>query len=208
MGNTAEARDTLAELGEEIDAIQPSSAVRVWSIGKGSDAREYTQRPMSYFQKLQLFSVLGEAIDRITQGPDGLNTAELFGQKSASVSPDGTVSFGGGEGDQAFIQALTKIAMAAPDLIAELYCVVLNVPKGDREWAKEAMSRAESEGGLSDEVGFAILETFVEQNGEALRTFFVEKGAGLMKRMTAHFRRDESESSKQSSPTAQSTQND
>jgi len=170
---------------EALEVLAPLKEAKSWTFSdpeSGMD-RTYVQRPLSYFGKLELYSILGDAISKSMEGPDGLT---IDGMVKAAVPVGMSIKSGGlapnqiEEMDQ-FITGIAKLATAAPDIFLDLYCVFLAVPRFEREWAKDMMRRppnddTPSEGGLNDEEGFEILERFIDQNVEAIRDFFVRQG--------------------------------
>lgn len=142
----------------------------------------FVQKPLSFFQKLEVFSVLGAALDKAMSGPNGLTLSDLF-DKPAEVGDQ--VSERNYREADTFIKAITKLVQYVPDLIADLYLIVLAVPRGSREYVKEIMESPESEGGLSDEQGFQIIETFIDQNWDVMMDFFTERITPLVNKLTA-----------------------
>lgn len=165
-----------------LDQIQPKGAVREWIVRDLSEGaplyeRMYVQRPLSYFGKIEVFGLLGATIDKAMQ--DGLSVD--------SVMQMGDVFAGQSTSADAFLGGIARLAMYAPDLLMELYCISLAVPRGERDWVKSVWDRSVTDGGLSDDDGIAILQTFVEQNGEALRDFFTERIPGVVKELAGIF---------------------
>ena len=103
-----------------------------------------------------------------------------------------------------FAQMLLKLVSQAPEMLRDLYVIALGVPRGRREYVKTLLELNEEDGGLSDEQGVKIIETFVDQNGEVLMRFFEERISPLVEK----FRRvlaPASASSKPSRATRRST---
>jgi hypothetical protein len=71
------------------------------------------------------------------------------------------------QGVDTFVRGIASIVTHVPEVLSDLYCIILNVPRSQRE---EIKIRLEEE--LTDEQGFKILETFVDQNWEVLTNFF------------------------------------
>lgn len=192
-----------------IEAINPSGAIREWIVrdlqeGAPIYERLYVQRPLSYFGKIEVFGLLGSTVDRAMK--DGMSVQ--------SVLQVGDVFVGGSGSVDAFVGGIARLAMYAPELIMELYCISLAVPRGEREWVKSVWERPELEGGLGDDDGIEILQTFVQQNGEALRDFFTQRMPDAVKGLTEVFadpkerktgRSEKSPSSKPLKPTQRRT---
>jgi len=201
--------DTVTEREQvegELQELRPAGAKREQKLRLGDSEATYVQKPLSFYGKVQLFSVLGEAIDRGMSGPDGLSIDEVLGTDPAQLAKQ--AQSGSMEVD-GMARAIARLASYSPELLLEVYCVALNVPEGERPWAKLAMKQNEEDGGLSDDDGIEIMETFLEQNEAALRDFFVQRLIPLFTRMRTKFGRgsgDGARSSKRSKSTRRTTQ--
>lgn len=195
-------QDGKHEMADEVEALAPVVENRPQTIGLGDGAATYTQKPLSYMGKLQLFALLGRAIDRSMAGEGGLSLDALLApprDEQGQLDPTRIMDA------DAFVVAIGKLAQHVPDLVLDLYCVFLAVPEGEREWAKATMQLPEDEGGLSDEDGLAVLETFVAQNAATIRAFFVERLLPLFERTRSQLGGDGSPQPKRSKRTPRST---
>lgn len=203
-----ETEDDEKTVEEFLDEIEPSAAVREWIVrdlheGAPIYERMYVQRPLSYFGKIEIFGLLGATLDKAMK--DGMSVD--------SVMEVGDVFSGQATNIDSFIGGIARLAMYAPDLLMELYCIALGVPRGEREWVKSVWERSAVEGGLSDDDGIMILQVFVQQNGEALRDFFTQKMPDAVKGLATVFMDKPkpsspggaSQSSKRSKPTQRRT---
>ncbi len=158
-----------------VDELVPKGQNVTYTFGL-DDHLVFTQKPLSYFGKIELISVLGGVLDKaLAEG--GMSVADLLEdvpQETGQLS----------EADQ-FIKSIARIVSFAPDFLKDLYVIALNVPRGDREYVKSVMELSQEEGGLSDEQGIQILETFVDQNWEVLLDFFKNRILPLVSRMTS-----------------------
>jgi hypothetical protein len=185
---------------DENEVLVPSAEVRTIVLGKDSYEVSFLQKPLSFFGKLEVFSVLGAALDKAMSGPDGLTLGELF---------DGPASMGKELNKQnfrdadTFVKGVAKLVQYAPDLLADLYLIFLSVPRGERGIVKEMMERPADEGGLSDEDGLGILETFVDQNWDVMLDFFTSKILPLVNKINTKVQ--ESQPSKPSKTTRRTT---
>lgn len=163
-----------------LDIIQPKADPKIWKIGKGDYEREYVQKPLSFIAKMQWFSLVGDVLDQALSGPDGMSLGNLF------AAPGGG-SFAPSDFREAdtFVQAVGKLLAVAPDFLVNSYCIWLNVPDYERPAAAEIMKMPPDEGGLSDEQGMEIIEVFIDQNYEALDSFFRESLGRLQRRVQA-----------------------
>lgn len=171
-----------AEEEEEdvLDILQPKAEPKTWVIGTGDYERTYVQKPLSFIAKMQWFSLVGEVLDRALSGPDGMRLGNLFsGPGGQEFAPQDFR-----EADT-FVQAVGKLLAVAPDFLVNSYCIWLNVPDYERGVVAEIMQLPADEGGLSDEQGMEIIEVFIDQNYEALDSFFRESLGKLQRRVQA-----------------------
>lgn len=148
-----------------IEEIVPKAQFAHYQFGIDNHLK-YTQRPLSFFGKIEIFGILGSAIEKaLSDG--GLSLGEIL-----QDVPDKKSEFA--EADQ-FIKSLAKIAQFAPEFLKDLYVISLGVPAGERDYVKSIMELPEDQGGLSDEQGIQILETFIAQNWDVLLDFFTKK---------------------------------
>lgn len=159
-------------LDDLIETVAPSAAHRDQRIIGPDDSsfngfdRTYTQKPLSFFAKTEFIRVIGKAVDRALSSGDGISFSSLVGSNMLN----------GGTSTDVFIQAIAKLAEDAPDLLKEIYMISLGVPRHERVIVGEIFEMPHDDetgaGGLSDDDGFAIMETFVAQNAKTLTDFF------------------------------------
>lgn len=149
-----------------VDLLKPKTDPQKVTLKYEDQEAEYIQKPLSYFGKLEFFSTLAEAVDIAMQ--TGLSVNGLVGGGIGAEDLTSTDSF---------MLAIAKLMRYAPDVLKDSYCIFLDVPFADRPWAKQAMDN------LSDEEGIAIIETFIDQNYEAIENFFRERIAKVVKRV-------------------------
>jgi len=188
---TAEAPEVHEEAQAEVlehhlEQIQPSVSVRQQKVGP----EIYVQAPLSFIGKMRLSTILGRAIRRAMESGGGPALASLFGSSEEEITKavkDGDTPISAKDlGDAAtFLEAVGVLMEYVPDILLDVYVLALNVPPGEQEWAKETMALRADEGGLSDSDGMEILQTFVDQNWEALKSFFEEQILPLVQRFGA-----------------------
>jgi hypothetical protein len=165
----------------ENEVLVPSYEPRFVTIGKEPYEVSYTQKPLSFFGKLETFSVLGSALDKAMAGPDGITLSELFEGPS---EVDGELNAQNFRDADMFVKGVVKLLQFVPELLSDLYVIFLAVPKGERYVVKDMMERPSDEGGLSDEDGLGILDTFVDQNWDVMVDFFTSKVVPLYNKIT------------------------
>ena len=165
-------QEILADLGLK---HEPKKRV----ISDGKNEQEYIQKPLSFVGKIQFLSYVGEVLDKAMSGTNKLQLGSLF-----DVPVRGEVLTAQDFSDaETFVQAVGKLLIYAPDFLSKSYCIWLRIPEFERDWAISAMEQT-----LSDEDGFDIIETFIDQNWETLQGFFSEKLPSLSKRLQARYR--------------------
>jgi hypothetical protein len=192
---------------EMVEALAPEAEEVDVTVGVGDYERTYTMRPLSFFQKMELVAVIGKALDQAMAGDEGLSLDDLLEVEGF----DGEIDRDSMKDADLFVRSIAKLAQYAPDLLEEVYCIALGVPRGRRKVAKEIMTAPEALGGLTDDQGILILETFIDQNLEVLVDFFtvrlmpvltrIGKKTGLSLTPTP----TEQDSSTPSKPSAQTT---
>jgi hypothetical protein len=148
--------------------------------------RTYVVKKIPFFMKWELTGILGKILDDSLSGPNGISVAQLMESLNEDADPDQAGDLQGmleqfGDPD-VFIKAIVKLASSSPEHIVDLYCLFLAIPKEERPLAKMIMSRDEDEGGLTDDQGMGILESWMEINGQVVRDFFVRRLGQLFKK--------------------------
>jgi hypothetical protein len=170
------ARKRLLEQKEELEKIVPNKEHRKWKLGDTT----YTQKPLSYFAKMEWFSLLASTIDQAMIGENALTVSGMLNQ--VGVTREGKLTLADFKDADVFINGVAKLLIHSPEFLQDCFCIWLAVPHGDRLWAKNMMSRPSDEGGFSDDQGFEIIEAFLDQNADALESFFVERIPKLARR--------------------------
>lgn len=159
---------TKEEVKEELETLEPNVTPKVWTLNDGvNEPKTYVQKQLSFFGKIEFFSLIGDAVDNLSTEERPLNLQELFGGEATTDT---------------FVAVIARVAGEAPETLQEAFCIWLGVPKGERTWAKWVMDEQ-----FTDEDGFEIIEIFVDQNADQLKDFFGEKGQGLVKKITKKF---------------------
>jgi hypothetical protein len=171
--------DDYYEDEDTLDAIVPKADPRIWLIGPEEAQRRYVQKPMSFIGKMQWFSLIGDALDRAMAGPGGISLNSLFDAPGRG----GQMQLSDFRNADTFVHAVGKLLAAAPDFLTKSYCIWLNVPDYDRPLVAEIMALPEDEGGLSDDDGLEMIEIFLDQNYDALASFFGERVGRLQARV-------------------------
>lgn len=171
MAATKEKPEAMQESDELLETLAPAEVY--YEIGEGDDKIVLVQKPLSFFGKIEFFSVVGKAVQKILI--DGGSLSELLDTPDF----DPTVPLASNVTDaDVFVKALSRIVESAPELLKDLYLVILAVPKGQREYYAFRLEE------LSDEQGMQILDVFVDQNWEVMTSFFTEKMLPLFNKIS------------------------
>lgn len=165
---------------------------RTLSDSKGRSI-SYTQQPLRYFGKIQLYGLLGRAIQVLMEGENGLgfdDVMDLADPRSlvdkmmgalpgADTAPDAdekSESMGIEEAAK-MMGAFAKVVSAAPNLLLEAYCIILTPQQGHWKWLTEWGLP-----NMDDEMGTDILHTFVDQNWGVMEDFFAREMPKIFRR--------------------------
>jgi hypothetical protein len=177
-----------------VDVLEPKAQNYVVVLPDSELGEEivFIQKPLTFFGKMEFFSVLGGAVDKAIS--EGLSVTDLF-----EVPEDRNINAESFKEADLFVKAVLKLVKDAPDLLLNLYSVILSVPRNQRDYVKDRL-----EADLSDEDGVAIFEHFIDQNWEVMGDFFKQKIVPLTSKISSKFQG--SVSSKPSKATRQNTQ--
>lgn len=166
---------------EILDTIVPRKEPRVWIIGPPDMERTYVQKELSFLGKMQWFSLVGEALDKALSGPSGMSLNSLFSAPGMATGQFRVENFRDAD---MFVQAISKLLSAMPNFLLRSYLIWLNVPDYDNEVVEGLMKLPPDEGGLKDDDGMEMIETFLDQNYDALASFFTERLGQLQARIS------------------------
>lgn len=185
-----------AEAEDVLDVLQPRAEQKEWKFGPEGMQVTYVQKPLSFIGKMQWFSLVGEVLDKAMGGENPLTVGNLL--SGPGIRNTGGLTANDFRDADTFVHAVGKLVRYAPDFLTDSFCIWLNVPLHEREMVKIFMEAPPEEGGLSDEDGLELVERFIDQNYEAIDSFFREKLGLLQKRVQqrAEDRRTRSQQSK------------
>jgi len=153
----------------------------------------YTQKPLSFFGKIELFSVLADTVEKALS--EGITVGELLDE-----IPEDTANMKANEFAETdvLVKGIAKLVKFSPDILKDVYCISLGVKKGDREEVKELLEK------LDDEQGAEILNHFLDQNWDAILDFFSKQVSPLIQNVSERMQ-SRSTSSKPSKASRQRT---
>lgn len=136
----------------------------------------YVQQPLSFFGKMELFSTLGGAVEKALSEDGGLSLSELLDAPRRTGASLSAQDFADAD---MFVKGIAKLVQFAPELLKDIYCISLRVPRQERLYVKELM-----EDQITDEQGIQLLSSFVDQNWDVMRGFFYEQIQPLVENIT------------------------
>ena len=175
-----------AEVEEVLDTLEPQVADRRWVIGKspekGGDENTYAvyhQKPLGYFPMMRWGAMFLGALKKSIRD-NAFDFVELnimlspqAGLLAARARRIATTNF---DDMGSVLSAVLGLMEQTPDFLLSSYIIWLDVPLGEREWAKQVMQQPydpeRDKWGLTQEEGFEMIRLFIDQNYEELRRFF------------------------------------
>lgn len=212
-GNGSEVREQIDQARNASEMLRPATHdVRYWKIeGLDGDGqmreRVYAQEVLSYFGKQDFYSLMTDFFDRFISGEFGVKVKDLWEsdlrKNIGSIPTQATPEEAQRLIDEniEMIRAFFKVIQRLPGLQQEILLLALGVPEGEQNWAKQTMSGPLSRGGLDDDTAFDMLKTFISQNAQPIKDFFVEKGADLLDHARKEILGEDSETSEEEQQT-------
>jgi hypothetical protein len=170
----------------------------------------YTQAPLGWMARGRFFALITAALAKAIKASGGNvgGMADVFGPDGGSLIDRGRALTQRDWNDASSFFALSmELVSYVPNLMSEMYCIILAVPVGDRKWFKEVMEQRWDpdigEYGLTDDDHREdLVERFIDQNYEELRRFFTDR----LPRFAARIGAREAERSARASTSAPSKQ--
>lgn len=186
---------------DELSALDPWNEPRRWVIGKGPEQGgkedQYmvlVQEKMPWMRRAQFFSLVAKTFSTAIKASGGNvgGLSDVFGDEEGGS----LIERGRRLTQRDFSDATQFMALAmelvgySPDFLVNCYCIWLDVPRRDRGWAmarfREEWAPEKDRYGLKDEDHTELIQTFIDQNYEAIRDFFVEELPAIGKRAALH----------------------
>lgn len=174
-------KEPVEEQEDVINILEPRDEHAEIHLHYNGQGATYIQKPLTYFGKMEFMNLVGRTLDEAMKGEDGLRINSLFETTPTDVSELSSKDFADLD---SFLGLVSKIARYAPEFLKESYLIWLSVPKKERAWAREALDN------LEDEQGIEIVERFIDQNWEALESFFGVQIGRLFKRVADRRKKD------------------
>ena len=145
-----------------MEVLEPSVPDYEEEIG----GHTFIQRPLSFFGKIELFSVMAEAMEKALA--EGFSLGELLDELPSSASSLNAKEIS--ETD-VLVKSLANVIKVAPELLEDIFAISFRIKRSQREEFKELIEE------VSDEQALRILNNFINQNWDAIRDFFSKQGA-------------------------------
>lgn len=173
-----------------VEVLEPSSPDYEVVVGDNV----YVQKPLSFFGKIELFSVLAETIEKALS--EGITISELLDE-----IPEDTQNIKANQITETdiLVKGLAKIVKYSPDILKDIFCISLGIKKNQREWFKEELET------LDDDDAAKIANQFIDQNWDAIWDFFSKQVSPLIQNVSDKMQ-SRSTSSKPSKGSRQRTQ--
>lgn len=139
----------------------------------------YTQKELTFFGKIDFFATMAKAIEKAMK--EGVSISELLDMPDREDNANFNID-DFAEAD-AFVKAIMQLVGYSDELLLDLYCVILAVPRSERKEKKEVFEQY-----ITDDQGFEIIGTFVDQNWDVMVSFFKERITPLVQRVGAKVR--------------------
>lgn len=213
------AGDDSSWLDKPVDSLKE---IRRWVIGKppGEGGKEseysvYVQQPLGWMARSRFFSIMSAALSKAIRATGGevAGMGDVFGEGGGTIRERAQrLTQRDFQDASQFAAMAMELAAYVPDLLVECYCIWLQVPNGERGWAKLVFEQPwdpeHNKWGLKDEEHRIVIGTFIDQNYEELRGFFTEDLPAIARRVVVNEkaragRESESDLSKPSSSSGQ-----
>lgn len=192
----AEADENQKKQDEALESLQPTKIEpKVWIIGKPPEAggtpdeySAYTQKSLGYMQRMRFFALVSKTLGTALKEGGAGGMSDIFGGGSLSERA-AELTQSDFQDASSFMSLALSLMEYTPDFLIDCYILLLEIPDGERRWARRVMEQRydpdNNQWGLSDATGWGIIETFIEQNYEDIREFFVGKLPQLMQQVQA-----------------------
>lgn len=162
---------------------------RKWLVGcppdmggeEGKSFEFYTQAPLGWLARTRFFALITAAMAKAIKASGGNvgGMADVFGPDGGDLRTRfGALTSRDWNDASSFFALSMELVSYVPNLLSEMYCIVLAVPVDDRRWFKEVMEQRWDpdigEYGLRDEDHRDLIARFIDQNYEELRAFFTD----------------------------------
>jgi hypothetical protein len=201
--NEAEERERdMEEARKQLEALAPSTEPRRWIVGKtpehGGTEKQYSvyvQDKLAWMPRQSFFALLSRTLSDAIKSSGGTfgGLEDVLGEDAGSLIERGRRFTQRDMTDAIqFISLFLELIGYSDEFMVKAYMIILDVPRGERDWARERFSEAwdpdNGRYGLKDEDHEEIIKTFIDQNYEEVRRFFAVTLPGIGRRVALHER--------------------
>jgi hypothetical protein len=193
------AGDDSSWLDKPVDDLKE---IRRWVIGKppGEGGKEseysvYIQQPIGWMARSRFFSIMTAAMSKAIRATGGevAGMGDIFGEGGGTMRERAAKLTQRDFQDASQFAAMAmELSAYVPDLLLECYCIWLQVPAGERMWAKLVFEQPwdpdNNKWGLKDHEHRIVIGTFIDQNYDELRAFFTEDLPAIARRVVLNER--------------------
>jgi hypothetical protein len=206
--------EEMEEARKALEALEPATEPVRWMIGKtpefGGNEKQYSiyvQDKLPWMQRQRFFSLVSRTFSQALKQSGGAvgGMGDIFGaDEGGSIIERGRRLTQRDLTDASqFMTLAFELVGYSADFLIECYLILLDVPREELVWARarftEGWDPEREKWGLKDEDNEKIIQVFIDQNYEEIRSFFVETIPNLGKRISLHERsRDRASKSDQS----------
>jgi hypothetical protein len=187
-----EASEALDALSPQIEPVRRMIGKPPEMGGKENQYSIYVQDMLPWMDRQVFFSHVGRTFaDAIkATGGDFGGMNDVFGDEG-SIIERGRALTQRDFGDAAsFLTLAFELVAHSPMFLVDCYVIILAVPRDERRWARarfaEPWKPENDQWGLKDEEHEDIIQTFIDQNYEEIRRFFVETLPAMGRRLMLH----------------------
>ena len=132
-----------------------SSVTRTLTHPITEESREFSQHELGFIPKTKFFRLASKTLRIAADEGDGVNSliGEVF---STGVE---------GIDNEQMILGIMRLVELSPEFLEEAFLYALNVKPSEREWVLQTLDT------LNDDEGLEIIDVFIAQNGEAIKSF-------------------------------------
>jgi hypothetical protein len=191
------AGDSTSWLDKPVDDLKE---IRRWVIGKPpadggkeSEYSVYVQQPLGWMARSRFFSIMSAALSKAIRATGGevAGMGDIFGEGGGTMRERAQrLTQRDFQDASSFAAMALELAAYVPDLLSECYCIWLQIPNGERGWAKLVFEQPwdpdNNKWGLKDHEHRIVIGTFIDQNYEELRAFFTEDLPAIARRVVVN----------------------
>lgn len=149
---TKKEKTELEELDEQVSLLEtvPLSVTRTLTNPDTEEEHEFVQKELGFLTKIKFTRLLAGTL-RLADEEEKDSILDEFSDASEEGS---------------YLTFILRAVELAPDFLEEAFILILKVSPEDQVWFSRALDE------ITDEEGIEIIDTFIAQNGKALRDFF------------------------------------